>query len=64
MSETIDAVIDKDGIVRLLKPVHLSGVHRALVTILDDEPSRESDLDAGYREMAQDEARESEALEF
>ena len=24
MSETIDAVIDKDGIVRLLKPVHLS----------------------------------------
>ena len=64
MSQTIDAVIDEDGAVRLLKPIHLSGARRALVTILDDEPAREGDIDAGYREMAQDEAREVEALEL
>ncbi len=64
MSQTIDAVIDADGAVRLLKPVHLSGTRRALVTILDDQPAREGDLDAGYRQMAQDEAREIEALEL
>jgi len=57
MSQTIDAVIDEDGAVRLLKPIHLSGARRALVTILDDESAREGDIDAGYREMAQDEAR-------
>ena len=64
MSQTIDAVIDEDGAVRLLKPVHLSGSRRALVTILDDPPLSENDLDAGYREMAQDEAREIEALDL
>ena len=63
MSQTIDAVIDADGAVRLLKPVHLPGARRALVTILDDQPAWEGDLDAGYRQMAQDEAREIEALE-
>ena len=64
MSQTVDAVIDEDGAVRLLKPVHLSGARRALVTILDDQPAWEGDLDAGYREMAQDEARETEALDL
>lgn len=64
MSQTIDAVIDENGIVRLLKPVHLSGSRRALVTILDGQPAPEGDLDAGYREMAEDEAREIEALDL
>jgi hypothetical protein len=64
MSQTIDAVIDEDGAVRLLKPVHLSGSRRALVTILDEQPLSEGDVDAGYREMAQDEAREIEALDL
>lgn len=64
MSQTLDAVIDEDGSVRLLKPVHLSGARRALVTILDDEPAWEGDVDTGYREMAQDEAREIEAVEL
>lgn len=64
MSQTIDAVIDENGAVRLLKPIHLSGARRALVTILDDLPAWEGDLDAGYREMAQDEAREAEALDL
>jgi hypothetical protein len=64
MSQTIDAVIDENGAVRLLKPVRLSGARKALVTILDDQPTSEDDLDAGYREMAQDEVRESEALDL
>lgn len=64
MSQTLDAVIDEDGAVRLLKPVHLSAARRALVTILDEPPAWESDLDAGYRAMALDEARENEALEW
>lgn len=65
MSQTLEAVIDEDGAVRLLKPIHLTGSHRALVTILDDQPARdESEFDAGYRAMARDEAREAEALEF
>lgn len=64
MGQTIDAVIDEDGAVRLLKPVHLSGTHRALVTILDEQPVWEGDLDTGYRAMALDEAREIEALEL
>jgi len=63
VSQTIDAVIDADGAVRLLKPVHLPGARRALVTMLDDQPAWEGDLDAGYRQMAEDEAREVEALE-
>lgn len=63
MSQTLDAIIDEDGAVRLLKPVHLSRARRALVTILDDLPGLEN-LDSGYREMASDEAREIEALEL
>lgn len=64
MSQTIDAVIDADGAVRLLTPVHLSGARRAIVTILDEPPALEDDLEEGYRAMAQDEAREIEALEL
>jgi len=63
MSQTLDAIIDEDGAVRLLQPLHLSGARRALVTILDDQPNWEGDMDAGYRDMALDEARETEALE-
>ena len=64
MSQTVDAVIDEDGTVRLLKPVHLSGARRALVTILDEQPVWEGDLDTGYRAMSLDEAREIEALDL
>ena len=39
MKQTIEAVIDASGRVRLLEPVTLTGQSRALVTILDDELS-------------------------
>ena len=38
MLRTIEAIIDQQGNIRLLEPVHFSTVQRALVTILEDEP--------------------------
>ncbi|NQT50970.1 hypothetical protein HQ576_02905 [bacterium] len=40
MSRTIEAVIDAAGRVRLLESVRLPGARRALVTILDDAPTK------------------------
>ena len=39
MIKTVEAVIDEQGTVRLLEPVHPGQSRRALVTILDEEPS-------------------------
>ena len=39
MIQTVEAIVDERGAVRLLEPVHLDRRHRALVTILADEPS-------------------------
>jgi hypothetical protein len=36
MIRTVEAVIDEQGNVRLLEPVHLPSSRRALVTILED----------------------------
>jgi hypothetical protein len=33
-----EAIIDEHGTVRLLEPVQVAGLRRALVTILDEEP--------------------------
>ncbi len=38
MIRTVEAVIDAHGQIRLLEPVTLEGEHRALVTILEEEP--------------------------
>ena len=38
MIRTVEAVIDEQGNVRLLEPVHLPTARRALVTILEDRP--------------------------
>ncbi len=39
MIQTIEATIDENGVVRLSETVHIKGVHRALVTVLDEPPS-------------------------
>ena len=39
MLKTIEAIIDEQGRVRLLEPAGISGVRRALVTVLDELPS-------------------------
>lgn len=41
MLKTIEATIDEKGNVELRESIQLSGARRALVTILDDEPSDE-----------------------
>ena len=38
MIRTLEAVIDEQGVVRLLEDIHLSSARRALVTVLEDEP--------------------------
>jgi hypothetical protein len=38
MIQTIEAVIDEEGNVRLLEPVRLAETRRALVTILEEQP--------------------------
>ncbi len=40
MIQTIEAIIDPDGKVVLLEAVNLTESHRALVTILADEPAQ------------------------
>lgn len=39
MIRTLEGVIDKDGVVRLLETIPLPGARRALITILDEEPA-------------------------
>ena len=39
MIRTVEGVIDESGVVRLMEAVSLSGTRRALVMILDEEPS-------------------------
>ena len=39
MIRTIEAIIDENGVVHLLEPIHLSGTCRALVTILEEPPA-------------------------
>jgi hypothetical protein len=39
MHQTIEAVVNEGGEVRLLEPLHLPGARRALVTILEEEPA-------------------------
>lgn len=36
MIQTVEAVVDEQGRVRLLGPVHVVGLRRALVTVLDE----------------------------
>lgn len=44
--QTIEAVIDTDGKVRLLENIRLPRARRALLTILDDEPK---DIESKFR---------------
>lgn len=39
MIRTVEAIIDERGSVRLLEAVAVTGARRALVTILEEEPS-------------------------
>ncbi|MBS1794864.1 MAG: hypothetical protein JSS81_13475 [Acidobacteria bacterium] len=44
MIQTLEAVVDETGKIRLLTAVHLKKNRRALVTILDEEPKTASEV--------------------
>ncbi len=51
--QTLEAVIDEDGRVRLLESVRLPRARRALLTILDDEPKQiKSKIWSNNRELS------------
>lgn len=52
MIQTIEAVIDEDGKVRLLEAISLPEARRALVTILEEEPATEVSETALLSEQA------------
>jgi predicted DNA-binding antitoxin AbrB/MazE fold protein len=41
MLQTIEAIIDEKGVLRLLDPVDLPKMRRVIVTILNEEPTKE-----------------------
>ena len=52
MIRTVEAVVDPNGNVRLLKDIHLPGPRRALLTILDDAPRSEETALVSERALA------------
>jgi predicted DNA-binding antitoxin AbrB/MazE fold protein len=42
MLQTIEAVIDENGTLRMLEPIQLPKLRRVLITILNEEPSDEA----------------------
>lgn len=46
MIRTVEATVDNSGDVRLAEPLHISGVHRALVTVLDEPPTEPNETAA------------------
>ncbi len=45
MIPTVEAIVDGQGRVRLLSPVHVDGLRRALVTVLDESPEAPGEID-------------------
>ena len=41
MLQTIEAIIDQDGTLRILEPVILPKLRRVLITILDEQPAED-----------------------
>lgn len=39
MKQTVEAIVDERGHVRLTEPLSITGVRRALLTVLDEPPS-------------------------
>ena len=39
MKQIAEAIIDENGQIPLMEPLHVTGLHRALVTVLDEPPA-------------------------
>ena len=57
---TVEAVIEPNGQVRLIEPVHLRSARRALVTILEEAPSVHDTALLSEAALAEDWNREEE----
>lgn len=57
MIQTLEAVVDEDGKIKLLTEIHLKESRRALVTILDEKPkvSPETSVEMPTNESVSDE---------
>lgn len=44
MLMSVEAIVEKDGAVRLKEPIRLDHPHRAIVTIMDDSEAAETGL--------------------
>jgi len=44
MNQKVEAIVDEKGRVRLLKPMRFPSARRAVVTILDDDPTESARL--------------------
>jgi len=42
MLQTIEAVIDEKGMLRILEPINLPKLRRVIITILNEEPTEEA----------------------
>ncbi len=64
MIHTVEATIDESGEIRLAEPIHIKGVHRVLVTVLEEPPNEafetailsESSLATDWSKPEEDEA--------
>lgn len=52
MHRTIEVVVEADGRVRLLEPIEVGGIRRALLTILDEPPEETTNSTALLSEPA------------
>lgn len=57
MIQTLEAIVDEDGKIKLLTKIHLKESRRALVTILDEKPkfSSEESVEPPRNESVSDE---------
>ncbi|MHB1514000.1 MAG: hypothetical protein ACYCTF_13730 [Acidiferrobacter sp.] len=61
MKQRAEAVIDEQGRIRLIEPLHATGPHRALVTVLEEPPTGgDGTLAAAEQSLAQDWVRPEE----
>ena len=57
---TVEAIIETDGVVRLVEPVRVTSPRRALVTILEEAPSVHDTALLSEAALAEDWNREEE----
>lgn len=61
MKQTVEAIIDENGHIRLMEPVKIEGVHRALVTVLDEPPAEiDETTQLSEQSLAQDRLKPEE----